>query len=209
MTNKAGFMGTLYIVSAPSGAGKTSLVSALVNAMPNIQASISHTTRPKREAEQNNIDYHFVTHAEFKELITDNVFLEHATVFGNYYGTSKKWVEETRKQGKDVILEIDWQGARQVRSHFAGVQSIFIFPPSHNALQERLEKRHPNNAALVAQRMQESKEQMSHYNEYDFLICNDHFETALEDFQAIIRNRRLGVKQQTFELAPLINSLIS
>ncbi len=209
MINLTSITGTLYVVSAPSGAGKTSLVSALIKALPNIQASVSHTTRLKRLGEEDHKDYHFVTHAEFKELINENIFLEHAKVFGHYYGTSKKWVQETRRLGKDVILEIDWQGARQIRSHFADVQSIFIFPPSTDALLERLQKRHPDNPVLVEQRMQEAKEQISHYPEYDFLVCNDRFEDALEDMLTIIRCLRLRVRRQSVELEPIIQKLLS
>lgn len=209
MVEKTDVMGTLYIISAPSGAGKTSLVSALVKNLPKLQVSVSHTTRSKREGETDHEDYHFVTPAEFKELIAQDVFLEHAKVFGHYYGTSKQWVQETRNLGKDVILEIDWQGARQIRSHFANVQSIFIFPPSFTALLERLQKRHPDNPTLVQQRMEESKEQMSHYNEYDFIVCNDRFEVALEDIKAIILSQRLRLKPQMIELASVIDKLLS
>lgn len=209
MENITNIMGTLYIVSAPSGAGKTSLVSALIKALPNIQVSISHTTRTKREGEQEDVDYHFVTHAEFKELISQNVFLEHAKVFEHFYGTSKQWVQETRRLGKDVILEIDWQGARQVRNHFADVQSIFICPPSQEALIERLQKRHPANPALVTERMQEAREQISHYNEYDFLVCNDKFQDALADMLNIILGHRLRVKRQSIVLEPVIQKLLA
>jgi guanylate kinase len=208
MSKKIGATGTLYIISAPSGAGKTSLVSALIKSMPDILASVSHTTRSQRAGEQNHVDYHFVSQADFKDLITQNIFLEHATVFGHYYGTSKKWVSEQRHEGKDVILEIDWQGARQIRNHFADVQSIFIFPPSHEVLFERLQKRHPDNPTLVAERMQESKDQMSHYNEYDFLICNDRFEDALADLEAIVRSQRLRFNHQKFTLEAIIQGLL-
>jgi len=208
MDNVTNITGTLYIVSAPSGAGKTSLVSALIKTLTNIQVSISHTTRVKREGEQEDVDYHFVTHAEFKELISQNVFLEHAKVFDHFYGTSKQWVQEARRLGKDVILEIDWQGARQVRSHFADVQSIFICPPSNEALIERLQKRHPDNPDLVAERMREAREQISHYNEYDFLICNDKFEAALEDMLNIILGHRLRIKRQSIALGPIIQRLL-
>jgi guanylate kinase len=209
MNTIPGITGTLYIISAPSGAGKTSLVTALLKALPDIRVSVSHTTRDKRASEENHANYHFVTHAEFKDLISQNVFLEHAKVFDHFYGTSKKWVQETRSAGNDVILEIDWQGARQVRSHFADIQSIFIFPPSNEALVERLQKRHPDNPALVEQRMKEAREDISHYSEYDFLICNDRFEEALEDILNIIRGHRLRVLRQNFALEPIIKKLLS
>lgn len=209
MVSITGSTGTLYIVSAPSGAGKSTLVSAIVKKIPNILASVSHTTRAKREGEEDHLDYHFVSTSEFKALISQNVFLEHAKVFDQYYGTSKQWVQKARAEGQDVILEIDWQGARQIRSHFADVQSIFILPPSLEALMERLKKRHPDNPLLIEQRMQEAKEQISHFHEYDFLICNDQFENALEDILAIIRGERLRVKRQVIELDAIISKLLS
>jgi guanylate kinase len=200
--------GTLYIISAPSGAGKTSLVAALIQAVPNIFVSISHTTREMRANEIKEKDYNFVSKAEFKELLSKNVFLEYAQVFGNFYGTSRQWVEETLEQGKDVILEIDWQGARQVRTHYSEAQSIFIFPPSQEALLDRLKKRHPDNATLVQERIKEAKQELSRYYEYDYLICNDKFEQALDDLKMIVLSQRLRIKPQMLIQEGLIKKLL-
>jgi len=165
--------GSLFIVAAPSGAGKTTLVNALVKAIPDISLSVSYTTRKMRSQEQEGIDYHFVSHDEFKIKLEQGFFLEHAEVFGNFYGTSKRWVEESRHKGLDVILEIDWQGAKQVRTQFAEAQGIFILPLSREVLEERLQKRHSENTLMIQERMQEAKEQISHYNEFDYLVFND------------------------------------
>lgn len=200
--------GTLFIVSAPSGAGKTSLVAALIKTVPDIFVSVSHTTREIRSNETSGKDYHFVTKAEFKELLTKGVFLEYAQVFGNSYGTSRQWVDETLKQGKDVILEIDWQGARQVRSQYSEAQSIFIFPPSQEALLDRLGKRHPDNPTLVRDRIKEAKQEMSRYYEYDYLLCNDQFDQALEEFKIVVLSQRLKLKRQELIKEGLIKKLL-
>jgi len=201
--------GSLFIISAPSGGGKTTLVRSLVKALPGITVSVSYTTRLIRAQEQEGIDYHFVSHDEFKSMLKQGVFLEHAKVFGHFYGTSLIWVEEERLKGNDVILEIDWQGARQVRSQFVEAQSIFILPPSREILQERLQKRHPDNLKMVEERMQEAKDEISRYNEYDYLICNDQFEDALEDLKAIVRSHRLEWRAQAAEKALMIQKLLS
>lgn len=199
--------GSLFIVSAPSGAGKTSLVQALVKALPDIVVSVSYTTRNKREKEQDGIDYHFITHNDFKAMLKKGTFLEHAQVFGHFYGTSRIWVEETRRKGSDVILEIDWQGARQVREHFVEAQSIFILPPSRVALEERLHQRH-SDIELIEQRMKDAKAEISHYNEYDYLVCNDRFEEALEELKAIVLSHRLRFRVAETRRKRLIERLL-
>jgi len=201
--------GSLFIVSAPSGAGKTSLVNALVKAIPNVCISISFTTRPMRREEQEGIDYYFVNKDEFEAKLKEGIFLEHAQVFGQFYGTSRVWVEDARAKGLDVILEIDWQGAKQVRAQFVEAQSIFILPPTREALLERLQKRHSDNLQIINDRMIEAKDQISRYAEYDYLICNDQFEEALEQLKAIVQCHRLYWRRQQAEKAELIKKLLS
>jgi guanylate kinase len=199
--------GTLFIISAPSGAGKTSLVAEILAQVDNIQASISHTTRACRPGEQDGINYHFVTQQQFVSMIEDNAFLEHAEVFGNFYGTSQDWVEKTLSQGSDVILEIDWQGAEQIRSKFADSRSIFILPPSKQALQERLNGRGQDNAEVIEKRIAAATEEMSHYVEADYLVINDDFSTALSQLEAIIRAQRCQMPVQGIE--NLLSDLLS
>lgn len=199
--------GTLFIISAPSGAGKTSLVAEILAQVDNIQASISHTTRACRPGEQDGINYHFVTQQQFVSMIEDNAFLEHAEVFGNFYGTSQDWVEKTLSQGSDVILEIDWQGAEQIRSKFADSRSIFILPPSKQALQERLNGRGQDNAEVIEKRIAAATEEMSHYVEADYLVINDDFSTALSQLKAIIRAQRCQMPVQGIE--NLLSDLLS
>ncbi len=187
--------GTLYIVSAPSGAGKTSLVHALAKDIPNIRISVSYTTREQRPGETNDINYHFISKSEFHEMQGQGIFLEHAKVFGCYYGTSRTWVEETLKN-EDVILEIDWQGARQIRTQFVDAISIFILPPSLEDLRERLRKRHRDNFDIIESRMKDAKTELSKYLEYDYLVYNEVFEDALNDMKAIVQARRLTLKYQ-------------
>jgi guanylate kinase len=182
--------GTLFIISAPSGAGKTSLVAEILAQINNIQASISHTTRECRPGEQDGINYHFVDRQQFVTMIENNAFLEHAEVFGNFYGTSQEWVEATLNRGTDVILEIDWQGAEQVRSKFADSLSIFILPPSKRALRERLNGRGQDHADVIEQRIAAATEEMSHYVEADYLVINDDFALALEQLKSIISAQR-------------------
>ncbi|MDA9877227.1 guanylate kinase [bacterium] len=182
--------GTLFIISAPSGAGKTSLVNEILGRMENIQASISHTTRDCRPGEQDGINYHFVDHDLFLNMIDENAFLEYAQVFGNYYGTSEQWVRATLAAGTDVILEIDWQGAEQVRRKFNESKSIFILPPSKKALRERLNGRGQDDADVIAKRIAAATEEMSHYVEADYLVINDDFEVASSELNAIITATR-------------------
>ena len=201
--------GTLYTVSAPSGAGKTSLVKALVEQTEGIQLSVSHTTRAMRPGEVNGQDYHFVQEPEFITMMENGGFLEHARVFTNLYGTSKAWVERTLAAGSDVILEIDWQGAQQVRKLLPDTVSVFILPPSREALLQRLQGRGQDGPEVIEGRMAEARSEASHYVEADFLIINDQFETALAEFQAITVANRLRLAKQGQKHAALITSLLS
>ena len=182
--------GTLFIISAPSGAGKTSLVGEILSRSDNIQASVSHTTRERRSGEEDGVNYHFVTQSEFLKMVDDDSFLEHAEVFGNHYGTSESWVRMTLELGIDVILEIDWQGAEQARKHFPSSQSIFILPPSKQALQERLTLRGQDNKEVIDRRIAAATQEMSHYIDADYLIINDDFETARTQLESIITAQR-------------------
>lgn len=200
--------GTLYIISAPSGGGKTSLVNALLESVANLEVSVSHTTRPPRPGEKNNIDYHFVTEKAFENLIAKKNFLEHAKVFGNYYGTSRVWVEKKLKAGIDIILEIDWQGARQIRSMMPDAIGIFILPPSWQILEKRLRQRAQDEKSVIAKRMAQAHDEVAHYHEYDYLVVNDNFAKALADLSAIIRVRRLRLPVQKKEQASLLKKLL-
>jgi len=182
--------GTLFIISAPSGAGKTSLVGEILSRSDNIQASVSHTTRERRSGEEDGVNYHFVAQSEFLKMVDDDSFLEHAEVFGNHYGTSESWVRMTLELGIDVILEIDWQGAEQARKHFPSSQSIFILPPSKQALQERLTLRGQDNKEVIDRRIAAATQEMSHYIDADYLIINDDFETARTQLESIITAQR-------------------
>lgn len=201
--------GTLYTVSAPSGAGKTSLVKALLDSMTGIAVSVSHTTRDQRPGEQDGVNYHFVSQAAFQQMLGDAAFLEHAEVFGNYYGTSQHWVEEQLRAGTDVILEIDWQGAHQVRRLLPNTISIFILPPSSSALEDRLTGRGQDSEEVIAARMAAAKVEMSHYPESDYLIINDDFRDALRDFETIIRSQRLRLISQQERHSELLSDLLS
>ncbi len=185
-------MSRLFIIAAPSGGGKTSLTRALVKSMDNLVISISHTTRPMRPGEKDGVNYHFVTPEKFQELIQQNVFLEHAKVlgFGYDYGTSREWVTEQLKNNKDVILEIDWQGAQQIRKLFKDTVSIFILPPSMDVLRKRLEERKQDTAEVIEKRMQAAEEECSHQNEFDHVIVNNDFEDAVTELKNIILKYR-------------------
>ncbi len=200
--------GTLYIISAPSGGGKTSLVNALVASMDNLFISISYTTRPMRPGEKNGVNYNFVTSTQFQELLKKNTFLEHAKVFNHDYGTSRDWVEQQLQQGRDVILEIDWQGAQQIRQNFKQCVSIFILPPSREVLRNRLLNRAQDDSQVIEQRMAQARNEMSHYHDFDYLIINDVFENALFDLKAIIRSRRLLLPVQLQIHEELIKNLL-
>ena len=201
--------GTLYILSAPSGAGKTSLVSALLDETDNIRVSISHTTRTRREGEQDQVNYHFVDRSQFEQMISDDAFLEYAEVFGNFYGTSKQWVEDTLAKNEDVILEIDWQGAQLIRQALPETNSIFILPPSKQTLMERLQHRGLDDEGVIANRLALAAEEMSHYPEYDYVVINDDFNVALSELRAIVMARRLLQKHQTTTHQQLIQGLLA
>jgi guanylate kinase len=200
--------GSLYIISAPSGAGKTSLVKALTERDPKISVSVSHTTRSKRPGEEDSINYHFVDKTTFQEMIDKGEFLEYAEVFDNYYGTASSSVEEQLARGQDVILEIDWQGARQIRELVSEYVSIFILPPSKAALQERLTGRGQDSEEIISRRMRDAISETSHYDEYDFLVVNDDFDTALDDLGTIFRALRLQQAPQIQQYQAMIDDLI-
>jgi len=194
--NQAVEQGTLYVISAPSGAGKTSLVAEMLRRDEKLGVSVSHTTRPMREGEQDGVNYHFVSREQFEEMIGRGEFLEHAEVFGNYYGTSQTWVSETLVRGRDVILEIDWQGAVQVRHLMPDCVSIFIVPPSPQVLRERLTGRGTDAAEVIERRLTEATEECRHAVEFDYLVVNDDFDVALADLLAIVRSQRLRMGVQ-------------
>jgi guanylate kinase len=201
--------GTLYTVSAPSGAGKTSLVNALLERSRDLRVSVSHTTRPMRSGEEDGVNYHFVSEEVFLEMLERGEFLEHARVFGNLYGTSQIWVEQQLAAGIDVILEIDWQGAQQVRRLLPDTRSIFILPPSRHALEQRLNSRGQDDAAVIEARMAKAVEEMSHYVEGDFLVINNEFDEALRELEAIITCHRLSTCHQREAQSALLRDLLS
>ncbi len=201
--------GTLFIISAPSGAGKTSLVGEILSRSDNIQASVSHTTRERRSGEEDGVNYHFVTQSEFLKMVDEDSFLEHAEVFGNHYGTSESWVRMTLELGIDVILEIDWQGARQVKLLVPEAQSIFILPPSRQALQERLRLRGQDDPGVIEGRMNAAVAEMSHYVESDFLVVNKDFDQALDELQFIVVSQRLRTARQQRILSGMLKNLLN
>ena len=200
--------GQLFVVSAPSGAGKTSLVNELVTRHEDLAISVSHTTRPPRPGEQEGINYHFVSEAQFREMVRRDAFLEHAEVFGNLYGTSREWVEAQLAQDIDLILEIDWQGARQIREKMPGCTTIFILPPSLDELENRLRGRGGDDEAVIRRRMEAAVLEMEHYREYDYLVLNDDFHRALGDLEAIIRGAGLRRTVQERRHRDLIRALL-
>jgi len=201
--------GTLFIVSAPSGAGKTSLLKELVAADPQLDVSVSHTTRTRRPEEEGGKDYHFIDEAGFVRMIGEGAFLEHAQVFDNYYGTAEAAVQELLDAGQDVVLEIDWQGARQVRKCIPDAISIFILPPSPQALCDRLSARGQDSEEVISRRMRDAKNEMSHYAEYDYLVVNDDFSSALKELDAIVRGLRQRQLVQADKLQPQLSALLA
>ena len=201
-------LGTLYIISAPSGAGKTSLVKALLERLDGISVSVSHTTRAPRPGEQNAIDYYFVDVSDFEQLVANGEFLEHAQVFGNYYGTCRATLVERLQAGEDVILEIDWQGARQVFEVFPQAVKVFILPPSRAALYQRLTGRGQDSEDVILRRMTDAVSEMRHWDEYHYLIFNDDFETAVADLAALFLAQRLRRDAQGERYATELKGLL-
>lgn len=203
--------GTLYIISAPSGAGKSSLIQALLKTQPlyDTQVSISHTTRAMRPGEKHGEHYFFVDKDEFHTMIEQDDFLEHAEVFGNYYGTSRKTIEQILASGVDVFLDIDWQGAQQIRNRMQQARSIFVLPPSKDELDRRLRGRGQDSEEVIAKRMAQAVAEMTHFAEYDYLIVNDDFDLALSDLKTIIRAERLRLSRQRLRHDGLITKLLA
>ena len=200
--------GTLYIISAPSGAGKTSLVRELLAREPGLTLSVSHTTRPLRPGEEQGVHYHFVSPEQFQAMIAAGAFLEYARVFDNFYGTSKAAVVQQLHDGQDVIVEIDWQGARQLLQLFPAAVTVFILPPSREVLERRLRARGQDSEAVIARRLQEAREDISHYTEYDYLLVNDDFGQAVTDLQSIVHTRNFRRDAQEAALHELLASLL-
>lgn len=199
--------GNVIIVSAPSGAGKTSLVKELIARDPATRKSVSYTTRPRRPGEKDGLDYHFVDAGSFQNMLNAGEFLESAQVHGNMYGTGQKWVEEHRGQGLDIVLEIDWQGAKQVRGLMPGAICIFVLPPSVEALRGRLTKRAQDSEAVIAARLAAARSEVAHVHEFDYVIINDEFDDAVEDLISIVRSTRLRLATQLDRNQALINSI--
>ncbi len=200
--------GKLFVIAAPSGAGKTTLVRALMARVPSLRFSISYTTRKPRPNEQHGRDYFFVDHAEFERMVEAGEFLEHARVFDNYYGTSKPQVESMLRDGDNVLLEIDWQGAQQIRRAMPECQSIFILPPSRAALEQRLRGRQTDNDEVIARRLRDSIADMSHWNEFDFVVVNDDFERATAELETIVAGRGQALRRDRSELQTLLPRLL-
>lgn len=200
--------GLLVILSAPSGAGKTSLYQALLERMDRVVASVSHTTRPPRPGEQEGVDYHFVDREVFDRLVAAGEFLEHARVFDCQYGTSREAVERERAAGNDVILEIDWQGARQIRQRVPDAVGVFILPPSRESLRQRLVGRGQDDPEVIERRMRAAEAEISHYDEYDYVIVNDEFEAAVASLMGILRAERCRLSRRREALAPFAERLM-
>ncbi|MDA1073176.1 MAG: guanylate kinase [Proteobacteria bacterium] len=201
--------GLLIMISAPSGAGKTSLVQSLLAQDAGLTVAVSHTTRARRSKEIDGLNYHFVDPNEFERMVGSDAFLEHAEVFGHRYGTSREAVAGQLTAGRDVILEIDYQGAAQVRSRLPATLSIFILPPSRATLKARLVARKQDDDDVIEHRFEKAVQEMSHHTDYDYLVVNDVFETAVTDLQAIIQAARLGITRQRERLKPLLVDLLS
>ena len=201
-------MANLFIIAAPSGCGKTSLVKALIEKVDNLCVSVSHTTRAARPGEEHGKNYFFVSKEDFNEISNSDGFIESAQVFDNYYGSAKQTVKDLLEQGQDVILEIDWQGAQQVKQSFTDAIGIFILPPSISALEERLTDRGQDNQSIIDRRMKDAVSEMQHFDEFDYLVINDDFNIALNDLTHIIYTQRLSLAQQTQQQQDLLKQLI-
>lgn len=202
-------LGNVFIVAAPSGGGKTSLVKKLVNTLTDIEVSISHTTRSIRPNEKEAIDYFFVNEAEFTTMVNNHAFIEHAQVYGHYYGTSVAQINARLRAGMDVVLDIDWQGAQQIKAIFPHAISIFIIPPSLNILQQRLQDRQQDNEQIISLRMQRAQHELSHMAEFDYLIVNEQFDKAADELQAIVIANRLTHRRQSQKIRKLLSFLLS
>jgi guanylate kinase len=202
-------LGNLFILSAPSGAGKSTLIQALLSKHADMQLSVSHTTRAPRPGEVDGVHYHFVSVADFQQRIAAGEFFEHAEVFGNYYGTSKAAIANQLSQGIDVFLDIDWQGARQLRTQLDSIQSIFILPPSVDELARRLNQRGQDSAEVIAGRMAKAQDEMSHAGEYDYLLVNDDFQQCLNQLEHIVLSQRLQYQKQQHRHASLLAALLA
>lgn len=201
--------GCLYIVAAPSGGGKTSMVNELVKNVDKVEISISHTTRPKRPAEKEGVDYYFISEQEFSKMIKNGEFVEYARVFDHFYGTSIKQITSKLSEGKDVVLDIDWQGAQQIKKIYPNSVSVFVVPPSLHVLQDRLIDRAQDNQEIILKRMQRAKDEMRHYAEFDYLIINDNFAKACMDLIAIVTAQRLSMSRQVIEAGKLLSFLLA
>ena len=202
-------IGCLFIVAAPSGGGKTSLVKKLVQDLANIDVSVSHTTRDRRSAEVNGKDYFFIDEPEFQRMVDEQAFVEHAKVFNHYYGTSVAQIKDRLHAGVDVVLDIDWQGAQQIRQSFADAVSVFILPPSLDILKQRLMDRQRDDEQVIHNRMQQAHDEISHYSEFDYLIVNDDFDIAANELQAIVIAHRLIMSRQSVQQRKLLSFLLS
>jgi guanylate kinase len=201
--------GTLYIVAAPSGGGKTSLVKALVEGMSDIAISVSHTTRQKRPGEVDGVDYFFIEQGEFDRMVAENAFIEFATVFEHSYGTSKVQIEDRLRRGVDVLLDIDWQGAEQIKRLFEDTVGIFVIPPSLDALKQRLQNRKQDNESVIGSRMQRARDELSHYPAFDYMIVNDDFYCAVSELKSIVVANRLRMARQVQKQRKLLSFLLS
>lgn len=202
-------LGSLFIVAAPSGGGKTSLVKKLVHDVPGIDVSVSHTTRDRRATEIHGVDYFFIDELVFQRMVNENAFIEHARVFNHFYGTSVAQITDRLHAGVDVVLDIDWQGAQQIKQTFADAVSVFIVPPALDVLKQRLMDRRRDDEQIIQQRMQQAQDEMSHYSEFDYLIVNDDFEVAAAELQAIVISHRLRMSRQMVQQRKLLSFLLS
>lgn len=201
--------GRLFVIAAPSGAGKTSLVKALLERKPELRVSISYTTREKRPTETDGREYHFVSVTDFQQLVAQGQFLEYAQVFDNFYGTGRRPVEAELARGNDVVLEIDWQGAQQVRKSLPECVTIFILPPSRSSLEERLRNRRTDSEEVIARRLRDAVGDMSHWNEFNYVVVNDDFEQALRDLKSIVEGHGEQLRADRPGLETLLGTLLA
>lgn len=209
LTDRPPAHGVLLVIAAPSGAGKTTLVNALISRHPEVHVSVSHTTRPRRDGEVDGVDYFFIDSDQFQDMVRADAFLEHATVFGHQYGTSRATVMRLLTTNHDVVLEIDWQGAHQIRNAFPDAVSVFILPPSKRALLERLTARGQDDDTVIRQRTMQAVDDMRHYAEFDYVIVNDEFETAVKELEEILRAHRRGATASRQRHDALLRELLS